>query len=78
MWSVQYRDNGFDAENPAGDTCSGWLASDDAGPRAGQSVKMACSDGSLANLLIGTGDGRIRTGTVIFGKARETAIIENN
>lgn len=77
-WRVHYRENGFDAENAAGDTCSGWLAYGESGPRAGQSVKMACSDGRMASLMIGGAEGPVRTGTVMFGNASETAVIQDN
>jgi hypothetical protein len=75
VWSVQYRDNGFDAENAAGDTCSGWLAYGETGPKPGQSVKMACSDGSLAKLEVGTAEGNARSGAVVFGATSQTALI---
>lgn len=78
VWRVRYRENGFDAENADGDTCAGWALYGESGPHTGQSVKMACSDGRTASLLIGAGQSQIYSGTVMFGQVRESATIENN
>lgn len=78
VWRVRYRENGFDAENADGDTCSGWGAYGDTGLRAGQSVNLACSDGRMASLVIGSGEGQVRPGTVSFGQTKESAVIQEN
>lgn len=74
-WLVRYRAEGFDAEDADGNYCSGQVMNGSAAPRPGLKVELACNNGGMAQLVIGSSDGLSGTGKIVLGTEEQKAVI---
>jgi hypothetical protein len=74
-WLVRYGEDGFDAEDADGNYCSGQILDGDSTPRPGLKVKLACSGGDMAQLVVGPGSGGAQFGAIMRDGQSQKAVI---
>ena len=74
-WTARFEDGGIDAESYDGEYCSGRQEGAGSDIRQKHAIRIACSDGRTGTFLVENIGIKTSSGTLVFGKDREAAIL---